>query len=62
VAKRRLLESEPRLAQLRRDVAIRLRPSCAHLSASAFAQLVESICALKLRWEDKGELQELEDR
>jgi hypothetical protein len=37
-------------ARLRANVAARLRGVCGHMTADAFAVLVDDICATKRRW------------
>ena len=39
-----------RYAALRSDVQARLREVCGGMAPDAFAQLVDDVCAMKLRW------------
>jgi hypothetical protein len=45
------VSDDPRLAQMRDDVAARLSRACAHLPPQAFETLVRDICMMKLRWD-----------
>lgn len=46
-------EPDAALAPLLADVAVRLRPACAHLAASEFDRLVLGIARTKRRWADQ---------
>lgn len=45
--------SSVRMADCRADVTARLHGVCSHLPPAVFAEVVEEICALKLRWDPR---------
>lgn len=48
-----------RYARLRADVEGRLRRVCGDMTPDAFAELVDKVCAVKMRWDSESTRSEL---